>query len=267
MVEPRERSGEDMDVMKQADELDVDLAGLLGIILRSTRVRESTALLDLINSEVAATLHHDAMVCGWGTSGDDGSYVHHVLHHNYPAGYFDALATPEGKADSPLIRMWRATMQPVAFQAGRDDAKFPAEWVNIFKQHGLRNTVAHGVLDMRRTSSSYFIFSNIAGEVGEKEIFLLKLLVPNLHFALMRSLTTVKEYGRLAGSAQQPLTEHQKAILQWVHQGKTNWEIAQILSMNENSVKYNIGQILAKLEVRNRAQAVSKAMLLGLLNS
>jgi transcriptional regulator EpsA len=266
-VAPREGSGEDMDVMQQADELDVDLTGLLNIIARAARIRESRALLELINSDVAATLQHEAMVCGWGTSDADGSYVHNVLHHNYPPGYFDALATPEGKADSPLIRQWRATMQPVAFQAGRDDDKFPIEWVNIFKQHGLRNTVAHGVLDMRRTFSSYFIFSNIAGEVGEKEIFLLKILVPNLHFALMRSLTTVMEYRRLAGSSQQPLTEQQKAILQWVHQGKTNWEIAQILSVNENNVKYNIGQILAKLEVRNRAQAVSKAILLGLLNS
>jgi transcriptional regulator EpsA len=256
-----------MDVLKQAETLNVDLGALMKIIIRSTEVDDSDALLDLINSDVADILHHEAMVCGSGTSYSDGSYVHNVLHHNYPVGYFDALATKEGKANSPLIQRWRITLEPIVFQSGRDDENYPKDWVNTYKRHGLRNTVAHGVLDVRRKFGSYFIFSNLAGEVGEKEIFLLRLITPHLHFALMRALTDVQEFGRLAGSSQEPITDRQKEILQWMNQGKTNWEIAQILSMTENTVKYNIEQILAKLAVKNRAQAVSKSMRLGLLKA
>ncbi|HEY8099776.1 MAG TPA: helix-turn-helix transcriptional regulator [Burkholderiaceae bacterium] len=256
-----------MDVLKQAQELDINLDALMRIIVRSTEVHDSDALLALINSDVVNVLHHDAMVCGYGMVSPDGSYVHNMLHHNYPGGYFDALATPDGKADSPLIQRWRATLEPIVFQAVRDDDGYPEEWVNTFKRYGLRNTAAHGVLDVRGKSGSYFIFSNIYGEVGEKEVFLLKLLMPHLHFALMRALTTIQEYGRLAGSSQEPMNDRQKEILQWMNQGKTNWEISQILSMTENNVKYNIEQILVKLGVRNRAQAVSKAMLLGILSA
>jgi transcriptional regulator EpsA len=237
------------------------------IIVQSTEVHDSDALMDLIKSDVAALLHHEAMVCGFGTSGPDGSYVHNMLHHNYPPGYFDALATKEGKADSPLMQQWRVTLEPIVFQSERDDWKYPRAWVNTYKAHGLRNTVAHGVLDVRRKFGSYFIFSNISGEVGDKEIFLLRLLTPHLHFALMRALTTVQEFGKLAGSSQEPISDRQKEILQWMNQGKTNWEIAQILCMTENAVKYNIQQILAKLAVKNRAQAVSKALQIGLLKA
>jgi len=262
---PCRTTGGELEVLKQADALGVDLGAIMEIIVRSNDVYNSDTLLSLIQSDIVKVLRHEAMVCGYGIVASDGTYVHNVLHNNYPSGYFDALATPDGTADSPLIRHWRATLEPVVFQAIRDDAKYPADWVNTFKSHGLRNTAAHGVLDVRKTFCSYFIFSNIAGEVGGKEIFLLKLLVPHLHFALMRSLITVQEFGRLAGSTQEPMSDRQKEILQWMNQGKTNWEISQILSMSENNVKYNIEQILAKLGVRNRAQAVSKAMLLGLL--
>lgn len=259
-----------MDVLQHAAALGVDVGAMMKIIVRLSDVhdvQDCNTFCALLNSDVKAVLHHEAMICGQGFASADGSYMHHMLRDNYPSGYFDALATPGGKADSPLIRRWNATKEPVMFQLGRDDDKYPEAWVSVFKKHGFRNTVAHGVFDVHSTFVTYFIFSNIAGEVGEREIFLMKLLIPHLHFALMRVMAMLQEDGRPGGLSQEPITDQQKEILHWMNEGKTNWEIAQILSMTENNVKYGIEQILAKLGVRNRTQAVSKALLLGLLNT
>lgn len=251
---------------RQAAALHIDLDDVMTIVARAIAVDDSDELLALINTDVADVLHHDAMLCGSGTSDMGGNYLYNLLHHNFPPAYIDALTSADGRTDSPLIQRWRTTLEPIVFQAGRDDDHYPAEWVRTFKLHGFRNTAAQGVLDVRRKFGSYFVFSNIDGEVGAREIFLLKLITPHLHFALMRALTKVQALGSLTGSLQEPMTAQQMEILHWMNQGKTNWEIAQILSMTKNNVKYNIEQILVKLEVKNRAQAVSKAMLIGLLS-
>lgn len=255
---------QETDALKQAAYLGIDPGLLMNIIVQSTAVHDSQALLNLLNGEVHDVLQHDVMVCGVGGVSPKGSYAHKVLHHNYPPKYFEELATADGRVDSPLMQCWRRTQQPVIFQSGRDDALFPADWVSIFNKYQLRNTAAHGLLDVQRTLASYFIFSRLPGEIGEREVFLLKMIIPHLHLALVRALTTVQEFSRL-NAPHDALSERQKQILRWINEGKTNWEIAHILEMTEKNVKYHIEQIFAKLQVRNRTQAVAKALLLGLL--
>jgi LuxR family transcriptional regulator, quorum-sensing system regulator CviR len=254
-----------MDLLSAAKEWDDDLPAVMKILARSNDVRDADGLLALITSEVADLLHHDAMVCGYHVISTEGNYVHNVLEYNYPAGYAEALAATEGRADSPLMRRWRETLEPVLFQSGRDDDKYPAEWVNIFKRFGLRNTIGHGILDVRGTFGSYFIFSRLPGEVGNREVFLLKLITPHLHFALMRTIAADQKFNKPAESGRGAISERQREILRWINQGKTNKEIAQLLSITEKNVKYHVEQIFTKLGVRSRAQAVSSAILLGLL--
>ncbi len=253
-----------MDALAQAAELGIDPSLLMNIIVRSTGINDSQSLLALLNNEVQKVLHQDVFVCGVGGVSPKGSYAHKVLHHSYPPSYFEDLVSSEGRVDSPLMQRWRLVQEPVLFQSGRDDAQFPQEWIDIFNKYQLRNTIAHGVLDVQRTLASYFIFSRIPGEIGEREVFVMKMITPHLHLALVRALTTVQELSHLT-APNEALSDRQKQILHWINEGKTNWEIAQILEMTEKNVKYHIEQIYAKLQVRNRTQAVAKAMLLGLL--
>jgi transcriptional regulator EpsA len=254
-----------MDSLSEEKEWDSDLPAVMKILARSNEVRTMDDLLNLINSEVADLLHHEAMVCGYHVISPGGNYVHNVLQHNYPTGYAEALTATEGRADSPLMQRWRATHEPVFFQSGRDDDKYPAEWVNIFKKYGLRNTIGHGILDVRGTFGSYFVFSRLPGKIGNREIFLLKLITPHLHLALMRTMATDQEFGELAVSNYKELSGRQHEILRCINQGKTNKEIAKLLLITEKNVKYHVEQIFVKLGVRSRAQAVSKAIWLGLL--
>lgn len=57
---------------------------------------------------------------------------------------------------------------------------------------------------------------------------------------------------------EQMLNARETEILRWVGRGKTNQEIASILDMSFTSVKNAVQRIIAKLNVSNRAQAVSK---------
>jgi len=61
------------------------------------------------------------------------------------------------------------------------------------------------------------------------------------------------------------LTASELDCLHWVAEGKGTWEISEIQGISENTVKYHLRNILAKLDAANRAAAVAKAFRLGLL--
>ena len=61
------------------------------------------------------------------------------------------------------------------------------------------------------------------------------------------------------------LSPREMTILQWVKQGKTNWEIAQIVGVTERTVRFHVEGIFMKLGVSSRTQAVAVAMGHGLL--
>ena len=61
------------------------------------------------------------------------------------------------------------------------------------------------------------------------------------------------------------LTPREIELLNLVAAGLSNKTIAQKLSVSENTVKYHIRQILHKLTVQNRTEAVTSAIRLGLI--
>jgi DNA-binding NarL/FixJ family response regulator len=61
------------------------------------------------------------------------------------------------------------------------------------------------------------------------------------------------------------LSERELEVLRQVASGKSNREIAETLVIAEGTVKNHLTSILAKLEARDRMQAVVKAREYGLI--
>jgi len=56
-----------------------------------------------------------------------------------------------------------------------------------------------------------------------------------------------------------PLSRREVEVLQLIEEGLTNREIAQRIVVEQGTVKRHVHNILSKLNVRNRAEAVTKA--------
>ncbi len=54
-----------------------------------------------------------------------------------------------------------------------------------------------------------------------------------------------------------PLTKREAECLRWAAEGKTNWEIATILNVSENTVRFHFKNLLRRLNATSRAQAVA----------
>jgi LuxR family maltose regulon positive regulatory protein len=66
--------------------------------------------------------------------------------------------------------------------------------------------------------------------------------------------------------AAQALTEREKDLLRMMASGYSNQDLAERLSVSENTVKWHLKNVYDKLNTRNRMQAVNTARHLGLID-
>ena len=81
-----------------------------------------------------------------------------------------------------------------------------------------------------------------------------------------RLMRGVADLSRQRAEPEKHLTEREVELLRLVAQGMSNKEIAQQLTISENTAKYHIRNILQKLGAQNRAEAITQAMRTGLLD-
>jgi DNA-binding NarL/FixJ family response regulator len=86
------------------------------------------------------------------------------------------------------------------------------------------------------------------------------LLAPEITRRLVARYAPPARSDRLAA-----LTDREREVLELIARGLSNVEIAAALFLGEATVKTHVGRILAKLELRDRAQAVIAAYEAGLV--
>lgn len=87
-----------------------------------------------------------------------------------------------------------------------------------------------------------------------------QLLAAHLHEAVRRVFGLADDTGKLV------LTKREQECLRWAADGKTSWEISQLLRMSERTVNFHLNNAMLKLDVCNRQHAVAKATLQGLIH-
>lgn len=63
------------------------------------------------------------------------------------------------------------------------------------------------------------------------------------------------------------LTVREREVLHWTSEGKSAWEVGVILGMSEHTVNFHLRNLMTKLDVTSKHQAVLKALSLGLISS
>ena len=113
------------------------------------------------------------------------------------------------------------------------------------------------MLEPGRNFASFFPFSG--GEPSHTIRYkkLLEYLLPHLHRILMANVHTPSA-NRVKG-----LSPRELMVLEWMKQGKTNWEISRIIGVSERTVRFHAESIFMKLDVGSRTQAVACAIKQG----
>jgi len=72
--------------------------------------------------------------------------------------------------------------------------------------------------------------------------------------------------GQMRVPAQEPLSQRELEVLNWIARGASNKEIAHHLHISEATVKSHVLHLFAKLNVNDRTQAVTTALQLGIID-
>ena len=61
------------------------------------------------------------------------------------------------------------------------------------------------------------------------------------------------------------LSPRERETLQWAAEGKTDWEIGEIMGISEHGIDSHLRRVRTKLRTRNRAQSVAEGFRLGII--
>jgi NarL family two-component system response regulator LiaR len=112
------------------------------------------------------------------------------------------------------------------------------------------------VQNVLRAGAAGYLLKTASGDEIEQAIRLVRagkrILSTEATEALIQS--------RLTPDLGSDLTDREREILQLMSQGKNNQEIAQLLFIRTPTVKFHVSNILAKLQVKSRTEAVLLAI-------
>lgn len=243
-------------VSLQGDELE----RLLFAIETSVKVTKRFQFFLWAQGALQSFLPHETLVCSLGDI-SNMRVQNEVFSRALISDSFERLVhDPVDGLVPPLLRSWRAAgRRPLALAAGSRIGCIPAELVRP-------HVLCHGASEPRSEHASFFIFTGMPQAPGQRELYLAELLMPNLHMAFQRMREGEQENGKDA-AGEPLLSVRELQVLSWVRDGKTNYEIGQILDISPLTVKNHVQKILRKLNVSNRAQAVASGVANGLIGS
>ena len=132
------------------------------------------------------------------------------------------------------------------------------------------SAVVHGISDRRGQNDCVYVFLSAGTRqpegTDEALSATVKVLLPFIDTALRQINHLPEQRGQVptpgalkaASDDSTGLSERENQIMAWVAMGKTNSEIGSILNISGFTVKNHMQRIFQKLNVFNRAQAVSK---------
>jgi transcriptional regulator EpsA len=244
------------------------LESLLLNIDASLRVYSRPQLFGWTQGLLQNLLKHELLLCAVR---DDRALTYQV--DCFASPWIDservrALFQQDVELVAALVRRWiEGEFRPVVLGVTDADALPRGEFSAELHGVGADSLMVHGSYDSLGKPVSLFALGAPAGDLGDEQAFLLELIVPYLHLAWMRSqLARPPEDIQVPARTPDLLTVREKEILRWIHLGKSNFEIGTILGISPLTVKNHVQKILRKLNVRNRTQAVGRALSLRFLD-
>lgn len=233
-----------------------ELQSMLELAHDAMNIASNQALHELLLS-LRALVPCENIIAILGETGAQGTLkgVAKLVNVNYPTDWLgDYLENGYATVDPVLLTHFRQ-FQPQLWSETYREAALPSQraFIEHAGSHGLSEGVTLGQHSKAGTMGSLFSF---AGEdMGEhpRHRAVLAHLAPHLHLALMRTAFSPSDSHSL-------LSAREREVLQWMIEGKTNWEASRILGISERTVKFHVQNILAKLQSSTRGQAIAHAL-------
>jgi len=204
-------------------------------------------------SSVSSLIPYQFAACGSYNIQKRALYVAHTSFNTE----LNDLYVSQGFVTDPSIQLLERTRIGTVSSEDSPDIVIPREVTNLKLDFGVKTCLSVGVRGVSGMCT-YYALSNFDQRQIWKLRSLMQILAPHFHLAYMRATTAPAPNQRVT-SQHVALTSREREIMQWVAEGKTNWEISVILHVSLNTVKFHLKNIYHKLGgVENRWSAVAQ---------
>ncbi len=243
------------------------------VVSHSLEVRSHFDMLAWLQGDMQRYIPHQIMMAAWGDF-KNGQINCDIIS---PLAGARSLRADPSTLDPFLLGLFRQWLHfgqsPFVLVAGQHSF-FTNEWQHCGQSNDelgrMRCVMAHGIVDKRDKYDCLYVALSSQECFGESERSAMLASLPFIDIA-MRQITHLPpntNKGNVGANiaentpatAALNLSEREMEVLKWVAQGKTNPEIAAILRLSAFTVKNHMQRVFQKLNVANRAQAVSKLM-------
>jgi transcriptional regulator EpsA len=247
---------------------EIDRVRFSDAVEASCRVSSRQQFFVWSQSSLQALIPHEILICGIEDGSRQGMAMHRFSASRYfKQEQFDVVADPLNGMMPRLLAVAASNRSSVIFCPYTSAKAVDDKLLALVVENELKNLAAQLVMGTRGKFEAFYVFSRISVELNSRLGYLIELLVPHLHNAFLRVLATERE---MAGANTQRsgriVTPRQEEILKLIKNGKTNSEIAEVLSCSPWTIKNHIQAILRKLDSNTRTHAIARAMSLGILN-
>lgn len=248
---------------------------LLRVIESSIQVKKRYQFFLWTQGQLQALIPHEILICAISRNGEENMLTDCFNSCVVPEEVFeDVCHISDGMVVQSMMAWREAGGSPCLISP---NIQMPQGIYDRFKstleRTNFGNAVGHGsaAINCNGIANSYFMFARIPGVLSLRHVYFLELLLPHIHMAFLRtlsnsenSLTNNDDDVRMI-DLRKLMTGREIEILGKVQEGKSNQEIAELLLISPLTVKNHVQKIFRKLNVRNRAQAVSKATAMRLI--
>lgn len=184
----------------------------------------------------------------------NASYPDEWLYLYWKNGFAEIDPVFQSALKSPGTQHWHEIYQNMSSEKEQ-------EFIATARQFGLRDGITTGSVDQACGVATFCSFASEETLDGKRLVPLVEYLGSYIHMALLKSAPkSLPQTDRCVKG----LSSREVTILNWMKNGKTNWEIGKILGVSERTIRFHIESIFSKLEVTSRSQAVATAIEHGL---
>jgi len=183
---------------------------------------------------------------------------------NTPEGYLEvAKDLGETRRDPVMAKLMTQSM-PVVYDQKTYAAAGAGEVWEAQAPYGFKTGIA---VKLHLPGNKHFLLGVDREEALPEPGAQLMQMVAGLQLLAAHALTTADRLlgPRIDKTDLPKLTRRELDVLSWTAQGKTAWEVSVILGMSEKTVNFHLGNVMRKLGVSSKHQAVLRCVSAGVL--
>lgn len=240
------------------------LERLFSVIQRSSKVKRHLDFFVWLQNSVAEFIPHDALMAIWGNFNDDADKLRYDVASNVDG--FNTRNLMEVSKDvnqciAYLYKLWIENDRHYYALNNLGSSEYDCRFRKLFPDlsQQFKSLLVYGVSDVRGGHDCLYVFFSQHHKFQIKNS-VLDFLMPHIDYVLrkIQCIGPVKPLVKTTLPLKlSSLTEREVEVVDWIRAGKTNQEIASILSITENTVKSHLKRVYKKLNVSKRAQAVA----------